>query len=114
MKEIIDKLGITEIGNNLKLDKETFEKNMDDVINSCKLFIDTNLSQPMFGYDKLKICKIQTIRQFMGFINSLFSEWGIVIGTDKKYKCQKINNKWKTLVILKYKLDYINNINLYI
>lgn len=114
IQEVINKLGFTGIGNDQKLNKETFEKNMDDVINGCKLFIDTNKSQPMFGYDKVKICKVKTIRQFMGFINSLFSEWGIIIGTDKKYKCQKINNKWKTLAILKYKLNYINNINLYI
>ena len=114
VQEVIDKLGFDGIGTDQRLNKKTFQKNVDDVVNNCKLFVDTNLSQPMFGYDKCKIGKIDTNRKFMGFINSLFNEWGIVIGIAKTYTHQKINNKRRTIVVINYKLDYINNINLYV
>ena len=114
IQEVINKLGFTGIGNDHKLDKETFEKNKDDVISGCQLFVDTGKSQPMFGYDKQKIRKVLTIRQFMGFINSLFSEWGIVIRCKQKIMCKMINKKKKSIGINYYMLNYLDNINNYV
>lgn len=114
IQEVINKLGFNGIGTDQRLDKETFQKNVDDVIGSCELFIDPNKSQPMFGYDKNKIRNINTNRQFMGFINSLFSEWGIVIKCTQKYTCTRTKNTKTTIAISYYSLHYKDNINNYI
>lgn len=111
IQEIINKLGFDMYNISQKLDRKTFERNINDVTNNCQLFVDTDKSQLMFRYDKKKIINIETIRQFMGFVNSLLSEWGVIISTIKEYKSTKIDNKWCTSSIIKYKLNYINNIN---
>jgi len=110
IEEIIQKLGFDKPGDDNKLSKEIFQENIKKVIEECQLFINTNKSQPMFGYDKVKITKIKTIKQFMGFINSLFSEWGIIINVKRK----SIKNNKLVKKINYYALDYIDNINKYI
>ena len=46
--EIIKKLGFDKIGDGNKIDRETFEKNIDTVKTNCQLFNNINKSQPMF------------------------------------------------------------------
>lgn len=108
--EVIKKIGFDKVCDGTKLDKGAFDKNIEKVKSECQLFTNINKSQPMFGYDKVKIGKISTVKQFMGFINSLFSEWGIVI------KCVKNNKKvkGKVIKIISYQSTYLDNINQYI
>lgn len=114
IKEVINKMGFEGVGDNKNLDKETFEVNYKKVITESQLFTNINKSQPMFGFDKVKIGKISSIKQFMGFMNSLFSEWGIVIQLIRQYTRSKINNKWVTKPINNYTLNYTNDIYKYI
>jgi len=114
IEEVIKKLGYKKIGDIKSIDGETFEVNMKTVMSECQLFKNPNKSHPLFSYDKSKISKLETIRQFMGFINSLFSDWGIVIECCKSYIHEKINNKRKTICVPTYVLFYVNDINKYV
>ena len=114
IEEVIKKMGFDKVGDDKKLDRETFEVNYKKVISESQLFVNSNKSQPMFNYDKVKIGKVSTIKQFMGFMNSLFSEWGIVVQLNKKVSSRKINSKKITTYNFQYSLNYTNNINKYI
>ena len=100
IEEVIKKLGFDKIGDSKKIEKEMFEKNIEKVINESQLFTNTNKSQPMFGYDKIKISRVKTVKQFMGFMNSLFSEWGIVIQLIRKIHQKKLIIKKLQLQII--------------
>ena len=50
----------------------------------------------------------------MGFINSLFSEWGIVINPTKTYSSKIINKKKINICSYKYTINFMNEINKYI
>lgn len=108
--EIICGLGYEKIGDGKKLDKEVFQENIKKVMTECVLFTNPVKSQPLFAYDKNKVGAVNTIKQFMGFVNSLFSDWGICLRICKNNK--RINNKHITLYL--YTLDYIDNIDNYI
>ena len=110
IEEVISKLGFEKISDDKKIERDVFEKNIEKVVSESHLFTNVNKSQPMFGYDKVKISRVKTVKQFMGFMNSLFSEWGIVINF--KQKNIKINNKVNKINM--YLLNYIDNINNYI
>jgi hypothetical protein len=68
----------------------------------------------MFGYEKSKIRKVKTIKQFMGFMNSLLSEWGVVIEYVKSSKQIKTKNKWHSMSVSNYELNYLNDIDKYV
>jgi hypothetical protein len=114
IKEIISKLGFNNIGDGKLLDKETFEKNIKKVIQECELFANPNKSQPMFGFNKSKINGISTVKKFMGFMNSVFREWGLVVNLKWTSTKKKINDERKTVKKSNYVLSYINNINNFI
>jgi len=103
-----------EIGGNKKLTKEQFEKKIQIVISKTQLFININKSQPLFGYNKTKILKLTTIKRFMGFINSLLYDWGIIIKNNRKSSSKQIAGKKMSFNIDFYELFYIDNINKYI
>lgn len=113
IEEVIRDLGFDKVGGE-KIDKETFTANIDKVIGGCKLFTNVNKSQPMFGYEKSKIRKVKTIKQFMGFMNSLLSEWGVVIEYVKSSKQIKTKNKWHSMSVSNYELNYLNDIDKYV
>ncbi len=108
--EVLKKLGFDKPGDGRKLEKNVFQENIKCVLTECQLFVNINKSQPMFGYDKSKIGKLDTVRSVMGFLNSLFKEWGICIRCCKKNI--KINKKY--IKHLSYELLYINGIQKYI
>ena len=110
IEEVIKKMGFDKVGDDKKLDREAFEVNYKKVISESQLFVNSNKSQPMFNYDKVKIKKVSTVKQFMGFVNSLFSEWGIVMRCIKNNK--KVNKK--VIKIISYQLTYLDNFNKYI
>ena len=108
IKEIIDIFNFIEPGSDIKINKETFEKNMQKCLTTADLFINPNKSQPLFDFNKTKVGKIETVKQFLGFVNSIFKDWGFVIKLIKK--TIKIKNKYSK--IYTYVLDFIDNINL--
>ena len=116
IKEIIKTLGYGSVGD--KVDKEAFDANKNKVICESKFFIDSIKSQMLFGYDKLTINKVtkgtKTIKQFLGFINSVFSDWGINIKAERKTSHIRVDGKRKTIKIVSYELKYIDNIDKYI
>lgn len=114
LKEVITKLGFIKPGDGIKVMKDQFEKNVKDVIKMSQLFVNTNKSQPLFEYSKGKICEVETIKQFMGFLNSLLSEWGIVIKFKNVGSSKTINGIKTNIKIGRYVLNYINNINRYV
>lgn len=111
IEEVISKLGFEKIGDDKKIERYVFEKNIEKVVSESHLFTNVNKSQPMFGYDKVKISRVKTVKQFMGFMNSLFSEWGIVIQLIRKFSSKIINKKKVTNSTNYFILNYINDIN---
>ncbi|AYV76839.1 MAG: hypothetical protein Barrevirus1_61 [Barrevirus sp.] len=101
--DVIKKLGFTNIGNGVKLTRSVFSDNIKKVINECELFTDINKSQPLFKFNKPVFNNKTTIKQFMGFINTLLNKCGFIIKSNKKNK--KVNKK--VIQIMSYSLDYI-------
>jgi hypothetical protein len=111
VKEVVLGLGFELPVNEKKLDAGVFGNNIKDVISKCQLFVNVNKSQPLFEYDKMKVCKVGgSIKAFTGFFNSLLKNWGIEIKRIRKVG--KINNK--SVATNRYLLRYINNIDNYI
>ena len=110
IKEVINKLGFDKPEDGKLLDRATFEKNIAIVKKECELFINPNKCQPLFEFNKMKLVNIETIKQFMGLINSIFSNWGLTIKIHKKNKM--INKKF--IKIISYGLLYIDKLNEFI
>ena len=115
--DILKTLGYGKVGD--KIERELFDTNKNKVINENRFFTNSTKSQMLFNYDKLFICKIQknvikTVKQFLGFINSVFKDWGIVIKAERKYVHVKINNKRTTKCNSLYVLQFIDNMNKYL
>ena len=81
------------------------------VYNECKLFTEPNKSKILFRFDKIDV---SDIKKFMGFINGIIHDYGLVLKNKKKFKQIKINNTWKTKSINNYIFCYDKNINLYL
>lgn len=107
LKEVVQILGYNNINDGVKINKETFTKNMNQVVKESKLFTDPNISQPLFGFNKTKI---SSIKSFLGFINSIFKDYGFVIKSTIKKKY--INKKY--INIFNYEINYMSNINEYL
>ena len=125
LEEMIKTLGFVKTGDDIKLDRDTFEKNIKLVIEKCQLFVNSNKSQPLFGYDKRAFAKLKKkiedvelkdknnkiSKPFMGFMNELLAEeWGIYICCSRR-SCKKDNKVCKSYM---YSLSYMNEINKYV
>jgi hypothetical protein len=95
----------------IELDRDTFEANMDIVIKECELFNNPKKSQPLFGYNKNKI---ESMKGFLGFVNSVISSYGITIKRSISYEHQTKNKKRKTIEKGTYYLTYLNELNQYL
>lgn len=104
INNIINELGFSKPATETKLSAEIFKNNMNKIIANPELFRNISKSAKMFESNKNKLCNIKTIKQFMGFMNTLFVEYGIKLTTWGKSK--KINKKVKKIGM--YKLDYID------
>ena len=113
IKEVFKELTF-EIGKDIVLNKDDFEKNIKTVVSKAQLFININKSQPLFNYDKLKIQKLTSIKRFMGFMNALLKDWGIIISNNRKSSSKIIDGEKTTININSYKLKYIDEIDKYI
>lgn len=63
---------------------------MNKVIKESELFTNPHICNPLFGLNK-KVNKVESIKSFLGFVNSLFTEFGFNIKLNKK--SIKINKK---------------------
>ena len=88
--DVINKLGYVDVSDKKLIERTEFETNMNKVIKESELFTNPHLVNPLFGLNK-KVNKVESIRSFMGFINSLFNEFGFNIKLNKK--SVKINKK---------------------
>jgi hypothetical protein len=109
IKEVLAKLGFDKPDNNTLLDRPTFEIRINKVLTECKLFLQPEKSQPLFGYRKSKMAAA-SIQSFMGFINSIFNNWGLLIINSRKN--HTINGK-KTKVPY-YSLLYFKDMDKFI
>lgn len=109
IKDVMKKLGFSlgMIGD-IEIDRDKFIKRVEKVKISCELFSNTAKSQPLFGFSKTKI---ESVKSFLGFMNSLLKEWGLRIGLTKFQKRYKDGNKWMTKSIYKYSLLFDGDIN---
>ena len=92
--DVINKLGYEDVSDKKLIERTEFETNMNKVIKESELFTNPHLVNPLFGLNK-KINKVESIRSFMGFINSLFNEFGFNIKVKQKsiWKNDKKENK---------------------
>ena len=135
VKDIVSKLGfdLKDIGDKKLLSRDGFLDNIGDLQVNGKLYLDANRTKMLFGCivkkfewvdddedgeknedgeDKKK--KYEIIKPFMGFINRLLKEWGLVICVKRKSKRIKIDGKVRFKKTNKYYLNFYNNINQYI
>jgi hypothetical protein len=109
IKEIVNKIGYIDVFDKKIIDKETFEKNMNLVLSECELFTNPSKSHPLFGLSK-KLPQIKSIRSFMGFINSIFNDYGFEIKL--KQKSSKLNKKKVNKNF--YNLHFVKELNKFI
>lgn len=82
---------------------------MNKVISKSELFTNPHTTNPLFGLNK-KINKIDSIKSFLGFINSLFIDYGFNIKMKKKSIWR--NNKKGNVYF--YYINFINEVNEFI
>lgn len=97
-------MGFNKPDTETKLSVEIFKNNMNKIIANPELFRNIAKTEKMLEYNENKLCNIKTIKQFMGFMNSLFVEYGIKLRIWQKSK--KINRKVRKIRM--YKLEYID------
>ena len=78
IKELIESIGfdLNNIGDNLVLDRDTFVENMNQSIKTCRIFKDDIDCEFLFG---IKSKKVKSVKGFIGFVNSIFKNWGLEI-----------------------------------
>jgi hypothetical protein len=88
INDVLNNLGYKDISDKCLIEREDFETNMNKVISTSELFTNPHNTNVLFGLNK-KVNKIDSIRSFMGFINSLFIEFGFTIKMKKKINKNK-------------------------
>lgn len=114
LKEVIKELGFNEPDDGIKLNKETFEDNIKRVMDKCQLFINPIKSKHLFDYEKRNLKEIKTIKQFMGFMNSLLKEWGMEIKCNRISKVKRVKGKQICTAVYWYSLIFDNHIDKYL
>jgi hypothetical protein len=110
IEELIESIGfdLEDIGDNVVLDRETFVENMEKSVKNCKIFKDAVDCEFLFG---VKSKRVKTVKAFIGFVNSILKNWGLIINFKQNRVWNKeIKNKINTYV---YKLCYYQYINEY-
>lgn len=104
--DIINKLGYEDLSDKKLIERSNFESNMNKVIKESELFINPHTTNPLFGLNK-KINKIKSIKSFLGFINSLFIDYGFKIKVKQKsvrINKEKVNSNY-------YYISFVNDVN---
>ena len=111
LKDVFSKLGFEEIANGKKIEREEFKNNIKKVTEECEIFNNPNKSQPLFGLNKTKV---SSIKSFLGFMNGILKDWGLILRNRQIVKKVKIKGVRKTQSINNYYLEYLRDINQYI
>jgi len=107
--DIINKLGYENVSDKKLIERTEFETNMNKVIKESELFTNPHICNPLFGLNK-KVNKVESIKSFLGFVNSLFTEFGFNI--KMKQKSIWINNKRVNKNY--YHIKFVNEANQFI
>jgi len=109
VKELISCMGfdLQKIGE-LVINRETFVENMEKCVKGCKIFTDKDC-EILFG---CKVKEIKNVRAFMTFVNQIIKNWGICMDV-KKTSIRDSTTK-KVVCVCNYKLNYYQNINIYL
>jgi hypothetical protein len=109
INNIINILGYENVSDKKLIERADFETNMNKVIKESELFTNAHLINPLFGLNK-KINKVDSIKGFLGFVNSLFIEYGFNIKLNKKsiWKEKKKENKYY------YYIKFVNDANKFV
>lgn len=100
VKKLIKQLGFSSVNDKALLDRDKFIKRMNKVKKFNRLFNDMDNVAPLFGMDSKKI---KTLKAFMGYVNSVLSQYGCRIY--RKSAKMKINESWKTVNNYGIKMD---------
>lgn len=111
VKDLVETMGfdIGNIGKNSMISRDVFDENRKKCLKDCKIFNDRIKSESLFD---LKINKLQTLRAFMGFTNTLLQHYGVCIKLKKSSIWDKKNNK--KINAYNYLFDYYQTIEAYI
>ena len=113
VKMILHTLGYCN--NTVDLDKwvpaDSFREAMFKVMKKCYPFTDSDKCRRIF---KCKQNEANTLKSFLGSVNTLLKEWGLVISLRQKTHRIKIEGKRTNKPNNFYKLNYISNINQYL
>jgi len=107
IKDFMNILGYDNLKEEKILSKTEFQDNMDKCIKESELFTKTNYTMPLFGMSKKNP---GTIKSFLGFINTILNDYGLVISCVKKFK----RYKGTRIINYYYKLHPIDNFLKYI
>ena len=110
IKELINCMGfdLQKVGE-LIINRETFVENMEKCIKECKIFINGKECEILFG---CKLKQFKSVKAFIGYVNSLFKNWGLQV-----FSCEKTIRDIKTKKYISeytYNLNYYQTINKYI
>lgn len=107
--DVLNNLGYKDISDKSLIERKDFETNMNKVISTSELFTNPHNTNVLFGLNK-KVNKVDSIRSFMGFINSLFIEFGFTIKVKQKsirINKEKVNSNY-------YYIHFVNEANEFI
>jgi len=115
IKQVLKTLGYTThlkdcLTNGTEISRDTFDENYKKVLTSCDLFLNQNRSNPLLETKKSR--NICSIKSFMGYMNTILDDYGMVIKCINKIV--RIKGQQKRINQYTYKLLYVNEINKYI
>ena len=113
IKDLIIKLGFNSVMDTKDVPKAKFDENWNNLLIKSEFFNNKLKIEPLFGIKKN--IKIGSTKAFLGFINSIFKDWGfgIILKSNSNSK-KKIDGKWKTVKTQFYVLKFLDDINKYI
>jgi len=100
IKDFLNILGYDSLTEEKLIIKDEFQNNMKTCIEKAELFTNTKYTMPLFGMTKKTL---DSIKSFLGFINSILNNYGLTITTIQK----NTRKNYKNISINYYKLHTI-------
>ena len=101
IKLILKCLGYTDLIKSEKISRDVFRQNMETVIDNFEVLTKNRNN-------------LKSIKSFLGFMNAILKEWALMIKMERTIFQLKENGKWKTVADIKYGIEYINKMDMYI